>query len=64
MSTYTFFIYIAMYIYGFTLTIWAIFFDKHPTKKTLYGATFGLIVLILTLFYFIYVLWTIGITNN
>jgi hypothetical protein len=42
--------------------IWAIFFDKRPTKKTRYGAILGLIGLILTLFYFVYVLTTIGIT--
>ena len=62
MNVSTFLIYIAMYIYGFILTIWAIFFDKRPTKKSYYGALFGLIGLILTLFYFVYVLWTIGLT--
>lgn len=50
-----------MYIYGFSLTIWAAFFDKQPTKKSKNFAIFGLIVLILTLFYFIYVLWAIGL---
>jgi hypothetical protein len=63
MDLKTLLIYIAMYIYGFSLTIWAIFFDKNPTKKTRYGALFGLIGLILTLFYFFYVLWTIGLTD-
>ena len=33
MDTKTFIIYLIMYIYGFSLMIWAIFFDKHPTKK-------------------------------
>lgn len=63
MNVLTFTIYIAMYIYGFALTIWAIFFDRHPTKTSRNGAIFGLIVLILTVFYFVYVLWTIGITS-
>lgn len=63
MDTSTLFIYLAMYIYGFSLTIWAIFFDKHPTKKSRYGAIFGLIALILTVFYVVYVLWTIGLTS-
>ena len=62
MDTKTFLVYIVMYVYGFSLTIWAIFFDKNPTKKTLIGAKFGLIVLILTVCYFVYVLWTIGLT--
>ena len=62
MDTQTFLIYIVMYIYGFSLTLWAIFFDKTSTKKSRYGAMFGLIVLILTVFYFVYVLWTVGIT--
>jgi hypothetical protein len=63
MDVLTLIIYIIMYIYGFSLTIWAIFFDKHPTKTSRNGAIFGLIALILTLFYFVYVLWTIGITS-
>lgn len=62
MDMQTFIIYIVMYVYGFSLTLWAIFIDKRPTKRSYYGAIAGLIGLILTLFYFIYVLWTIGIT--
>jgi hypothetical protein len=61
MDVSTLMIYIAMYIYGFGLTIWAIFFDKHPTKRSRNGAIFGLIALILTVFYVIYVLWTVGL---
>jgi len=57
----TFIIYIIMYIYGFGLMIWAVFLDKQPTKKTRRFAIFGLIALILTLFYFFYVLITIGL---
>lgn len=57
----TLMVYIAMYIYGFSLTIWAIFFDKNPTKRSRNGAIIGLTVLILTLFYFFYVLLTIGV---
>ncbi len=61
MDIKTFLIYIVMYLYGFSLTIWAIFFDKHPTKRSRNGAIWGLIGLILTLFYFFYVLWTNGL---
>lgn len=61
MDVTTLIIYIAMYLYGFSLTIWAIFFDKRPTKRSRNGAIFGLIALILTVFYVIYVLWTIGL---
>ncbi len=63
MDVLTLMIYIGMYIYGFSLTIWAAFFDKHPTKISRNGALFGLVALILTVFYFVYVLWTIGITS-
>jgi hypothetical protein len=63
MDTSTLMIYLAMYIYGFSLTIWAIFFDKRPTKRSRNGAIFGLIALILTVFYFVYILWTIGLTS-
>jgi Zn-dependent protease with chaperone function len=62
MDTMTFFIYIGMYVYGFSLIIWALFFDKHPTKKTKKAALFGLIGLTLTVFYFAYVLLTIGLS--
>ena len=62
MDTQTFIIYVAMYLYGFSLTIWALFFDKHPTKKSYYGALYGLLGLVLTLIYFIYVLLTVGIS--
>lgn len=61
MSTTTFWVYIAMYIYGFSLTLWSIFFDKHPTQTSLKVGKFGLFALALTLFYFIYVIWTYGI---
>lgn len=63
MDLQTFIIFIGMYIYGFTLTIWAVFFDKRPTKKSYYGGVFGLIGLILTLFYFGYVLLTVGLIS-
>ena len=61
MDLTTLIIYIALYIYGFSLMLWAIFFDKRPTKKTYYGAITGLAGLVLTLFYFFYVLWAFGI---
>lgn len=61
MDAKTLIIYIVMYIYGFSLMIWAIFFDKRPTKRSRNGAIAGLTALILTVFYVIYVLWTAGI---
>lgn len=61
MDITTLLIYLAMYAYGFGLVIWAIFFDKHPTKMSRNGAIFGLIALCLTVVYFVYVLITIGI---
>lgn len=64
MDKQTLLIYLAMYLYGFSLTIWAIFFDKRPTKRSRNGAIYGLIALCLTLVYFVYVLLTIGITQS
>lgn len=61
MDRTTFIVYILMYIYGFSLTIWAIFFDKRPTKKSYYASVFGLIGLLLTLIYFGFTLWKFGI---
>lgn len=61
MDIKTFFIYLAMYAYGFSLMTWAIFFDKRPTKKSKNAAKIGLGCLILTLFYFGYILITQGI---
>jgi hypothetical protein len=61
MDIQTLIIYIALYIWGFSLMIWAVFFDKNPTKTTLMSAKIGLVILVLTLFYFFYVLGTIGI---
>ena len=63
MDIQTFIIYIVMYLYGFSLTIWAIFIDKRPTKKSYYGAIIGLICLLLTLVYFFYVLWAFGLNR-
>lgn len=63
MDTTTLFVYIAMYIYGFSLMIWTLFWDKHPTKTSRYASILGLTVLILSVFYVIYVLWTVGITH-
>lgn len=56
MDITTFWIYLAMYLYGFPLMIWAIYFDKHPTRKSLLAAKIGLAILLLTLIYFFYVL--------
>lgn len=62
MDRTTLLIYLAMYAYGFPLMIWAIFFDKRPTKLSRKSAIAGLVGLILTVFYVIYVLTTIGLT--
>ncbi|MBA2368556.1 MAG: hypothetical protein H0V82_05990 [Candidatus Protochlamydia sp.] len=63
MDRTTFFFYVIMYVYGFSLMIWAAFYDKAPTKKTKNASFIGLFVLGLTLIYFFYVLLTIGITS-
>lgn len=62
MSLMTLLLYLAMYAYGYSLMIWAIFFDKRPTKLSVNASKFGLIALTATVFYTVYVLWTIGIT--
>ena len=43
MDRTTFFLLSAMYIYGFALMIWAIFYDKNPTKKSLKASKIGII---------------------
>lgn len=62
MDMTTLLFYLGMYIYGFSLSIWAVFFDKHPTKKSRNGGIFGLAALSLTVIYAIYVLLKDGIT--
>ena len=62
MDINTLLIYSAMYVYGFSLMIWAIYFDKRPTKLSVKAAKFGCLCLILTMFYTVYVLATRGIT--
>jgi len=64
MDVNTFLIYVVMYLYGFSLTLWAIFFDKRPTRRSYYGSILGLAGLLLTLIYFVYVLWTYGLTSS
>lgn len=61
MDRTTFFLYLAMYVYGFALMIWALFYDKNPTKKSLKASKIGMICLLATLLYFFYVLIFIGI---
>ena len=61
MDIKTLLFFLAMYIYGFSLMIWALFFDKRPTKTSLMVSKWGLIALILTVFYCIYALWTVGL---
>lgn len=62
MSWTTLLIFLVMYVYGFSLMIWAIFLDKHPTKKSVRASIIGLIFLVATFIYNIYVLATVGIT--
>lgn len=61
MNISTLIVYLVMYAYGFSLMIWALFFDKRPTKASVNASLFGLIVLIGTVFYCAYVLWTVGL---
>jgi hypothetical protein len=57
----TFVVYLVLYVYGFSLMIWALYFDKRPTKKSLMASKLGLAGLSLTLLYFFYVIWTFGL---
>lgn len=52
-----------MYMYGFSMMIWAAFLDKNPTKKSLKAAKWGLVALGVTLLYFFGVLGFYGITD-
>ena len=52
MDNPTLLFFVALYVWGFTLTIWAIFIDKHPTKKTINVSKFALAVLLGSLVYF------------
>ncbi len=61
MEMTTLLVYIAMYLYGFPLMLWSIFYDKNPTKLSRNFAIFGLTVLISTVIYLIYVLVTAGL---
>lgn len=58
MDTTTLIMFLIMYLYGFGLTLWAIFLDKHPTKSSLRAAKLGLFGLILTVIYFIFMFGT------
>lgn len=61
MDIKTLLIFLALYIYGYALMIWAIFFDKNPTKTSVNASKIGLIALTITLVYVVYVLWTEGL---
>ncbi len=54
MDMTTLMIFLCMYLYGFSLTLWAIFIDKHPTKLSVKAAKWGLCGLLLTVLYFIF----------
>ena len=53
---------LVMYAYGFSLMIWAIYFDKKPTPKSVKAAKWGLAGLIATLLYF-FVMWIAGLEH-
>jgi hypothetical protein len=55
----TFLLFLAMYIYGFSLMIWAIFIDKHPTRLSRNAAIAGFAILIMTLVYYL-IMWSLG----
>lgn len=61
MDITTLLFFLAMYVYGFSLMIWAIFFDKRSTKTSVTASKIGLTLLILSVFYCVYVLWTVGL---
>ncbi len=63
MSITTLVIYAIMYIYGFSLMLWTIFWDKRPTRLSRNAGITGLLALLVTLAYTIYTLWTVGITR-
>lgn len=62
MNRTTILIFAAMYLYGFSLMIWAIFFDKRPTKRSVRAAKWGLAGLTATLIYFL-VMWLLGLEH-
>lgn len=53
MDLTTLIIFLVMYAYGFSLMIWAAYYDKRPTKLSVKAAKVGLVVLILTVIYFL-----------
>lgn len=59
MDLKTFLFFLAMYIYGFSLMVWAIFIDKHPTKTSRNAAIAGLVIMLLTLVYYL-TMWFLG----
>lgn len=56
------FTFLGLYAYGFPLMIWALYFDKHPSRLSLRASKYGLIVLAASLIYFFSILWFFGIT--
>jgi hypothetical protein len=61
MDVTTILFFLGMYVYGFSLMIWAVFFDKHPSRISVKASIVGLVVLTCTVFYFIYILATVGV---
>lgn len=46
--------FIGLYVWGFSLTIWAIFFDKQPSKLSVKASKFALAALLASLGWFLY----------
>ncbi|MFN4174541.1 MAG: hypothetical protein ACK4HV_05505 [Parachlamydiaceae bacterium] len=63
MSRNTFYLYVLMYLYGFSLMVWAGYLDKNPTNRSRKAARWGLFALSVTLIYFFTVLFFFGITD-
>lgn len=58
MDSITLLVFLVLYAYGFSLMIWAAYFDKRPTKLSVKAAKWGLFGLILTLVYFLFMFGT------
>jgi drug/metabolite transporter (DMT)-like permease len=64
MDKTTLIIFLCMYVYGFSLTLWAIFLDKRPTPKSLKAAKWGLFGLLLTVAYYLFMFGTGRLTMD
>lgn len=58
MDFVTLIVFLVLYAYGFSLMIWAAYFDKRPSKLSVKAAKIGLVVLICTVLYFLFMFGT------